>query len=268
MLAAIAALFCSTSLSAQTGRGRREENREREERREEQERKRKAALPESKGTPIVLEAAEFAQDTVRFHIGSPLFLRLRIPQGNSACKPFNGKPFFFDANGVQLGWSFEEVTDSLLFPSVTKDCERILMLSSDASNRLPEGYYTLNVAILFDAGTRMTSNTIVMHPEYSHGGADTLSYSRFLQEQIIRNNPLLHDPETLKALFAQGVPESPASEICRALVLLRTGDVTGAQSALASASVMESQRGVPPAASLAARRDAIEKAIQTASAHR
>jgi len=191
---------------------------------------------------MTVEAVEGPADTVSFHIGSPLFLRLRIPEGNAACAPFNGKPFFFDATGTQLGWHFEEVVDSLLFPNVSGDCERILMLSSENSNRLPEGVFTLKVAILFDAASRMTSNTIVVHPVHSQQGADSISYTRFLQEQIVGNNPLLHDPETLKALFADGVPLSAESEVFRALILYRTGDESGAEAALQSAGKLVAQR--------------------------
>src|SRR5438552_1002618 len=51
---------------------------------------------------IVVEPLEGAGDTVTFHIGSPLFLRLRM-QGDRGCEPFNGQFFYFDASDTQLG---------------------------------------------------------------------------------------------------------------------------------------------------------------------
>lgn len=211
---------------------------------------------------MTVEAVEGPTDTVAFHIGSPLFLRLRIPKGNAACTPFNGKPFFFDATGAQLGWHFEEVVDTLLFPRVSDDCERILMLSSESSNRLPEGIFTLKVAILFDAASRLTSNTIVVHPVHSQQGADSISYTRFLQEQIVGNNPLLHDPETLKALFADGVPLSAESEVFRALILYRTGDDVGAETALESARTLVGRRKAELTPNAAATRTALLNRIK------
>ena len=273
LIAAVVMLFLHSGLLlAQKTPSQKEQERierEREKREMKEERKRAAreraaarnALPRDKGVAFAVEPLEGAADTVKFHIGSPLFLRLRIPAGSDACKPFNGRPFFFDSSGAQLGWGFEEVTDSLLFPSVGSDCERILMLSSEQSNKLPEGRYTLYVELMFDAKHRLTSNMIPIHPEYSKAGADSLSYSRFLAEQIVRDNPLLRDPETLRALFAEGVPKSAESELYRAVIMLRAGDAEAARLALSAADQRAAAAGkqLPPAT--AALRKQLEQAL-------
>lgn len=223
-------------------------DREEEEREEEEERKRafratEASAPEHRDVSITLEPVENASDTLRFHIGSPFFIRMRV-NSDLACEPFNGRPFFFDENGSQLGWGFEEVSDSLLFPRLPGTCDRIIMLSSEASNRIAEGNYTFTLTIFVDATKHLYSDTLQLQAIRS-GGADQLSYTRFLQEQIIRNSPLLKDPETLRALFSDGAPKSPESEIYKALVFLRGGDRSQAQSALESATVLEAQRNRP-----------------------
>lgn len=264
MLTPSATLLCQESPSKKE---QERIEREREKREMKEERKREArqraaarnARPRDKGVAFVVEPVEGGSDTVKFHIGSPLFLRLRIPAGNDACKPFNGRPFIFDSSGAQLGWGFEEVTDSLLFPAVGGDCERILMLSSEQSNKLPEGSYTLYVELMFDAKHRLTSNLIPIHPVYSKTGADSLSYSRFLAEQIIRNNPLLHDPETLRALFANGVPTSVESELYRAVIMLRAGDAEAARQAVSAANQRAGSKPLPPASE--ALRKAVEQAL-------
>lgn len=256
--AAMLILLPSAVLFSQKTPSQKEQERierEREKREMKEERKRAAreraaarnARPRQKGVAFVVEPVEGPTDTVAFHIGSPLFLRLRIPAGNDACKPFNGRPFFFDSSGAQLGWGFQEVTDSVLFPAVGNDCQRILMLSSEQSNKLPEGRYTLYVELMFDAQHRLTSNMIPIHPAYSKTGADSLSYSRFLAEQIVSNNPLLRDPETLRALFAEGVPKSVESELYRALILLRAGDAEAARQALSAADQRAAGKPLPPA---------------------
>jgi hypothetical protein len=199
---------------------------------------------------IAIDPVERPSDTLRFHIGSPLFLRLKIG-ANRACEPFNGQPFFFDAAGSQLGWGFEEVTDSILFPRTGSSCERIIMLSSDNSNRVAEGVYTFKVMFFIDAANRLYSDTITMHAVRSTDGADALSYARFLQEQIVRNSPLLSDPETLRALFADGTPRSPESEVYRAVILHRAGDPASAESALESAAQLASHRSAPLSGSAA-----------------
>src|SRR4051794_29451732 len=83
------------SHSRQTTRGEQNQ-REREE--DEEEEFGRPAPPAVWGGGIVVEPIEGARDTVTFHIGSPLFLRMTI-QGDRGCEPFNGTPFFFDANG-------------------------------------------------------------------------------------------------------------------------------------------------------------------------
>lgn len=191
---------------------------------------------------IVLEPIDGKTDTVKFHIGSPLFLRLSIA-GDRACEPFNGRPFFFDASGAQVGWGFVEIADSLLFPRTSKGCERYLMLSSENSNLLAEGYYTLSVALLLDEKSELRSDTIVLHPVHSHG-ADALSYSRFILEQILLNSPLLQDPLTLNELFAQHLPHSPTSEVYHAAILYLSGDMYRAAELLKAADDMSRKEGM------------------------
>ena len=206
---------------------------------------------------IDLEVAEGHLDTVTFHIGSPLFLRMRMPEG-SACTPFNGQPFFFDASGAQLGWGFQEVVDSLLFPRDERPCDRILMLSSESSNRLAEGYYSLKIQIYNDERSRINSDTILLHPVRSASGATEQSYSRFIQEQIIRNSQLLvNDADTRAALFGEGVPKSAESEIYRALILYRSGDIAGAEYTLKSARDLQRFRERPLAEDARIARDAL-----------
>jgi hypothetical protein len=117
--AAMLILLPSAVLFSQKTPSQKEQERierEREKRELKEERKRAAreraaarnARPRQKGVAFVVEPVEGPTDTVAFHIGSPLFLRLRIPAGNDACKPFNGRPFFFDSSGAQLGWGFQE----------------------------------------------------------------------------------------------------------------------------------------------------------------
>ena len=56
------------------------------------------------------------------------------------------------------------------------------------------------------------------------GVALPADYRRFLLEQIVHNSPLLHDPETIQALFAEGTPKSAESEVFHALVMYRSGE--------------------------------------------
>ncbi len=195
--------------------------------------------PSSAGAAqITLEPIEGHADTVDFHIGAPLFLRLRINPG-TACQAYNGYPFFFDATGAQLGWGFEEVADSLLFPDQRQRCERIIMLSSDHSNRLAEGYFSATVELFVDEHMKLHSDTIILHPVHANG-ADALSYGRFLVEQILRNGTLLgSDRETVDALFADGVPQSAESEIYRAAILYRLGDIAGAMESVRRSAGMQ-----------------------------
>jgi hypothetical protein len=191
---------------------------------------------------IVFEPVEGPTDTVRFHIGSPLFLRLRLGDP-SVCRPGSGELFYFDATGSQLGWGFQEVVDSLLFPTIDGRCERVVMLSSEASNRLPAGRYTMRAELFLDPARRLRSDTLAVQPVRSTTGADELSYARFLMEQIVHNAAQLRDPETVAALFGEGVPTSAESEVYRAVVLYRVGDFAGAVIALRSSREMERERG-------------------------
>lgn len=224
-------------------REERREEREGEEEEEEFERL-PPAPPMPWGSGLDIEPTEGSSDTLLFHIGSPFFLRMRV-SGDRACEPFNGRPFYFDAGGSQLGWGFEEVADTLLFPHAPGSCQRIVMLSSENSNRVAEGYYTFKTLIFLDATDRLYSDTLVIHAVRSRSGADTISYGRFLQEQAVKNSPTLHDPETLRALFAEQTPKSAESEIYRAVILYRAGDNAGADAALQSSRALESRRGRP-----------------------
>lgn len=212
---------------------------------------------------ILLEPIEGGTDTVRFHIGSPLFLRLKINAGR-ACEPFNGRPFFFDANGAQVGWGFVEVADSLLFPRGKESCERYLMLSSENSNLLAEGYYTLSVSLLLDEKSELRSDTIVLHPVHSRG-ADALSYSRFILEQILSNSPLLQDPMTLNELFAPHLPHSPASEVYHAAILFMSGDMYRAADLLKEARRMAQEKGTAMSPAAARVSDELEKRLARSS---
>jgi hypothetical protein len=226
-------------------REREREERQREEEREREEEEFEHARPRPPmpwGGGITVEPVEGRTDTISFHIGSPLFLRLKLG-GSIACQPFNGQPFYFDVSGAQLGWGFEEINDSLLFPRKDGDCERIVMLTSENSNRIPEGVYTLKVMIFIDDKSRLYSDTLFVQPLRSVDGANELSYRRFLLEQLVQNSPLLRDPETVRALFAEGTPKSAESEVYRALVLYRSGDIAGAEESLKSAEELAAKRG-------------------------
>ncbi|HVZ40078.1 MAG TPA: hypothetical protein VHI13_12440 [Candidatus Kapabacteria bacterium] len=224
----------TTSEARREGSGRDESAGEVEDEEDEEREHGRPAPPLPWGAGIRVESAEGGRDTVHFHLGAPLFLRLKVAPG-TACAPFQGKPFFFEESGAQLGWGFEEVADSVLFPQHTGSCERIIMLSSESSNRLPSGSFTFKTMIFGEDGTRWYSDTIALVAERVAGGADSVSYARFLQEQIVRNSPLLADPETVRALFADGTPRSAESEVYRAVILYRIGDAAGAERALASA---------------------------------
>ncbi len=182
---------------------------------------------------ITLTSIEGIGDTIEFHIGSPLFLKMRI-NAPRACEPFNGHPFFFDERGAQVGWGFREVSDSLIFADAETGCERYLMLSSEASNLLAEGYYPMSVALLLDEKSELRSDTVVLHPVHA-SGANALSYSRFILEQILSNSPLLDERETMRELFADHLPQSFASDVYRAAILYRGGDRADAAEALTAA---------------------------------
>jgi hypothetical protein len=209
---------------------------------------------------MILEPIEGPVDTVDFHIGSPLFLRLRIGD-EAGCTPGTGEFFYFDAPGAQLGWSFQEVVDSLLFPPVPGRCERIIMLSSEASNRLAAGRFTMRSELFLAPKHRLGSDTIALHPVRSASGADEQSYARFLMEQIVRSAAHLRDPETVAALFGEGVPTSAESEVYRAVVLYRNGDYAGATYALRSSRDMERERRRPVNVAAARTRSTLEETL-------
>lgn len=256
---------CSSSRSttADTASAGQHEEREHEEEEEEEGGKRKKVPtppPAWSIAEIMIDPAEAQSDTLRFHIGSPFFLRLKVTDA-AACTPFSGRIFYFDAPGAQLGWGFHEVTDTLLFPRTAGSCERIVMLSSDNSNRIAEGDYTLKLQVFLDAANRVNSDTLVLQAVRSASGADTLSYARFLQEQIVNNSPLLADPETLRALFAEGTPRSPESEIYRAIILFKSGNPSGAEEALLSSRQLQNGRRKKLDQVASASRDALVKAM-------
>ena len=113
--------------------------------------------------PLKISSIDGRSDTVRFHIGSPIVLEISNRSGR-ACAPLNGRFFVFGPDGTQLGWGFSEVTDSIALPRSSGDCRRYLMLSAEASNRLPEGSYVMSVALLVDAKERIVSDTLVIEP--------------------------------------------------------------------------------------------------------
>jgi hypothetical protein len=132
------------------------------------------------------------------------------------------------------------------------------MLTSESSNRLAEGYYFLKIQIYNDERSRINSDTILLHPVRSASGATEESYSRFIQEQIIRNSQLLvNDADTRAALFGDGVPVSAESEIYHALILYRSGDIAGAEYALKSARDLQRFRQRPLAEDARIARDAL-----------
>ena len=193
---------------------------------------------------IHLSAAEGEMDTISFHIGSPLILRMEIG-GEIGCAPFNGQPFYFGTGGAQLGWDFEEVADSLLLTRGADSCTRWLLLPSDASNRLAEGYYPASVRIFIDERHSLLSDTVILHPIRATT-ADARSYARFLQEQILRNSPLLRgDRETIDALFSENAPRSAESEVYHALLLFRAGDIAAAADALRASRTLAARRNRP-----------------------
>jgi hypothetical protein len=238
-----------------------EERREREEYERERQEHPAPRKPMPWGGGITVEPIEGPADTVSFHIGAPVFLRLKLG-GDLACKPFDGQPFYFDASGAQLGWGFEEVTDSILFPRTAGSCERIVMLNSENSNKLAEGLFSMKVMIFVDEKNRLYSDTILVHPVRSASGANDLSYRRFLLEQLVRNTPLLHDPETIRALFAEGTPRSAESEVYKAVILYRGGEIGGAEEALLSATQLAAERKAPLDPAAAATAEAMKRLVR------
>lgn len=243
----LAPLLFVTLLSAcSSSRTTEERPAEREgEVKEEKRRKLPPAPPAPWGEAVMeLRAIDTDSDTVTFHIGSPLILRLS-GRREPGCAPFDGRPFYFDAVGAQIGWGFVEVADSILLPHLDGECDRYLLLTSENSNRLPEGVFTVKTEIFIDEKRALYSDTITLRCIRSPQGADTTSFNRFLIEQILRNSPLLADPETLGAVFGEGTPRGAESEVYRGLILLRGGDAAGAWRALEEADRLVDLRGRP-----------------------
>lgn len=197
----------------------------------------------SNKNPITIEPLETTGNKISFHVGSPMFLRVKI-NGKLGCEPMNGQFFYFDQKDIQVGWGFEEVFDSTLFPKDKKSCERIIMLSSENSNRLPEGDYQLKLALYVNEKIKLTSDTITLSPIHANQASQE-SYSAFLLEQIFRNSPVLQDPETLKAIFSDKSLASAESEIYCGLMKLRAGDISGSILALKNSEILESKAGKP-----------------------
>lgn len=175
---------------------------------------------------VRLTSIEGHRDTVTFHIGSPLFLRMDNRTGRG-CAPRNGQPFIFGANGGQLSWGFAEAVDSLLFPHDPIDCHRYLYLSSEESNLIAEGYYPMSVALFLDEKESIVSDTIVLHPIHSDRANQT-SYSRFLLEQLYTSSALIGNRSLQMELFADHLPQSYASKVYQAVLLYRSDDPLGA----------------------------------------
>lgn len=192
---------------------------------------------------IRLEPLDAASSKLVFHIGSPMFLRVKI-DGKLGCEPLNGQFFYFDENDVQVGWGFEEVYDSTLFPNQKNSCERIIMLSSENSNRLAEGEFKVKINLYVNDKTKLVSNLVTLNPIHAKS-ATTDSYSAFLLEQLFKNNPILQDPETLKAIFLDKSLASPESEVYCSVLKFRAGDFSGAKQSLHDSELLSTKLGKP-----------------------
>ena len=179
------------------------------------------------GNELTIQALEGRSDTISFHIGSPLILRIEGTAGRG-CEQMNGEFFLFSSKRAQLGWLFREVSDSLLFPWSRSTCARYLMLTSEESNDLAEGFYQVSVALLLDERSRRVSDTIVLNPIHAEG-ASRDSYGAFLAEQIASNAPLLRERETQKELFSDHLPKSRLIYLYEAIIRYRSGDLGGAR---------------------------------------
>ena len=199
--------------------------------------------------PLRITSLDGNADTITFHIGSPLFLRIPGEPGRG-CEAMNGHFFVFGENESQLGWGFREIADSTAFPET--DCVRYLMLPSEESNGLAEGYYRVSVALLLDEKSRRTSDTVVLHPIHAPSASPD-SYAQFLLEQLILASTMLRNEATVDGLFADHLPKNRTIDLYEGLIRYRIGDLTGAREALARAS-REGARGFGPhAAALHAR---------------
>lgn len=181
------------------------------------------------GTDLAITSLAGASDTITFHIGSPLFLRIDGVPGRG-CEPGNGQFFLFGPRDAQLGWGFREIVDSLAFPP--EGCVRYLMLPAAGSNALAEGYYPVSTALLLDERSRRTSDTIVLHPIHAES-ASADSYAQFLLEQLVEASPMLRNETTVAGLFADHLPKDLRTDLYEVLIRYRIGDLTGARIALA-----------------------------------
>ena len=182
--------------------------------------------------PLRITSLDGSSDTITFHIGSPLFLRIPGEPGRG-CEGMNGHFFVFGENESQLGWGFREIADSIAFPE--PDCVRYLLLPSEESNGLAEGYYRVSVALLLDEKSRRTSDTVVLHPIHAPSASPD-SYAQFLLEQLVLASTMLRNEATVSGLFADHLPKNRTIDLYEGLIRYRIGDLTGAREALARAS--------------------------------
>lgn len=192
-----------------------------------------SARPDTSAHPLDFgDVSDPGIDSISFHIGGPVLLSIDNRSGR-ACAVENGRIFTFGVDGTQLGWGFEEVSDSIVLPRSETDCRRYLLLSAEESNRLAEGSYGASVALLMDASQRLTSDTILLSPFHAPN-ASASSYASFLLEQIVTKSPILQRAESIEALFGDHLPSSPRIDLYEAVIRLRAGDLSGAREALGS----------------------------------
>ena len=183
-------------------------------------------------------------DTVTFHIGSPLFLRVTGEPGRG-CEPMNGRFFIFSERDMQLNWGFREVVDSVVLPREIGDCGRYLMLSSEESNALAEGHYKVSVALLLDERSKRASDTIVLNPIHA-AAASPSSFAQFLLEQIVTGAPLMQNRSTVEELFSGGLPRSQHISLYEAYIRIRSGDLEAARRALRQSDEIGAEEVVAP----------------------
>ena len=201
--------------------------------------------------PLQIASLDGQTDTVEFHIGSPLVLAVENRSGR-ACSPNNGRYFVFGQNGTQLGWGFVEVADSVALPTDIVSCRRYLLLSAEASNRLPEGVFQLSVALLLDATDRIVSDTIVLKPVMAPK-ATAESYGQFLLEQIIVESTIVKNMGAIGELFAPHLPKSGRIDLYEGIIRYRLGDLSGAKEGLSRFRSREDKERTPQANEIADR---------------
>lgn len=192
------------------------------------------------GFELEIASLEGRTDTVTFHIGSPIFLRVDGVEGRG-CSPQNGRFFIFSERDMQLNWGFSEVSDSTVLPRSSSNCARYLMLTSEESNALAEGYYKVSVALLLDEKNRRVSDTIVLNPIHAES-ANASSFGQFLLEQIVTKAPLLSNNATIVELFSGSLPKSKAISLYESFIRYRMGDISGARTALRTAGTVGATR--------------------------